>query len=118
MLRRENPRFYPKQFGQVPFHSTICRARDASIDREKRLLELPGLAQTRRQRTDEARDQEIVPLSVQDLQCAPQQTDTDFRLFTDDGKFTFQRYAGGTIWFKRVSSGVYNQLLDEVAGSW
>src|ERR1700722_8434499 len=43
MPRRENARFNPKQFGQVRFHTTVCCARDGSIDREKCLLELPGL---------------------------------------------------------------------------
>jgi hypothetical protein len=32
MLRRENLRFNPEQLGQVQFHSTICRARNGSID--------------------------------------------------------------------------------------
>ena len=66
----ENLRFDPEQFGQVRFRSTIRRARNASIEREKRLLELPGLAEAFRRRADEARDQEIVLLSAQDLQPA------------------------------------------------
>ena len=70
MSGREDLRFNPEQFGQVQFHSTICRARNGSIDREQRLLELPGLAQAFRQRAGEARDQEIVLLSVQGPQCA------------------------------------------------
>jgi hypothetical protein len=45
MLRRENLRLNPKQFGQVQFRPTICRARNGSIDREQRFLELPGLSQ-------------------------------------------------------------------------
>src|SRR6202167_2929462 len=65
MLCRENLRFDPKQFGQVKFHSTICRARNGSIDREKRLLELPGLAQAFSQRADETRDLKIDLLSTQ-----------------------------------------------------
>jgi hypothetical protein len=117
-LCRENLRLNPKQFGQVQFHSTICRARNASIDREQRLLELPGLAQAFRQCADEARDQEIVLLSAQGLQRAPQQTETGFRLTSGNGKFAFQRDAGGTVRLQRVSSGVHDQLLDEVAGAW
>ena len=65
MSCRENLRFNPEQFGQVKFHSTICRARDGTIDRDKRLLELPGLAQAFRQCAGESRDEEIVALSVQ-----------------------------------------------------
>src|ERR1700733_505815 len=53
MLRRENLRFDPEEFGQVQFHSTIFRARNSSIDREQRLLESPGLAQAFSRRTDE-----------------------------------------------------------------
>ena len=56
MLCRENLRFDPKEFGQVQFHTTICRARNGSIDREERLLELPRLAQAFRRRADEARN--------------------------------------------------------------
>src|SRR5271155_1216473 len=118
MLCYENLRFNPKQFGQVKFHATICRARNSSIDRKQRLLELPGLAQAFRRRADEARDQEIVLSSVQGLQRAPQQIETGFRFISGDGKFAFQRDAGGTVRCKRMSSGVYHQLLDEVAGSW
>src|ERR1700730_684742 len=118
MLCRENLRFDPKQFGQVKFHSTICRARNGSIDREKRLLELPGLAQAFRQRADETRDLKIELLSMQALQRAPQQIETRFRLIAGDGKLAFQRDAMSKVRCKRVSSGVYDQLLDEVAGSW
>src|ERR1700722_18040663 len=117
MLCRENLRFDPKQFGQVKFHSTIFRARNGSIDRQNRLLELPGLAQAFRRRADEARDQEIVLLSVQGLQRAPQQIETDFRFISGDGKFALQRDADGKERCKRMSSGVYHQLLDEVARS-
>jgi hypothetical protein len=94
MLRRENLRLNPKRFGQVKFHSTICRARNGSIDRKKRLLELPDLAQAFRRRADEARDQGIELLSAQGPQCAPQQIEAGFRRFADDGKFAFQRDAG------------------------
>jgi hypothetical protein len=45
MLHCENLRLNPEQFRQVKFHSTICRARNGSIDREQRLLELLGLEQ-------------------------------------------------------------------------
>jgi hypothetical protein len=55
MSRRENLRFDPKKFGQVQFNSTVCRTRNGSIDREQRLLELPGLAQAFRRRAYEAR---------------------------------------------------------------
>ena len=41
-----------------------------------------------------------------------------FRLFAGDGKFAFQRDAESTERLQRVSSGVYDQLLDEVTGSW
>src|ERR1700677_3466348 len=115
MLCRENLRFNPKEFGQVKFHSTGCRARNDSIDREKRLLKLPGLAQAFRQRADEARDQEIVLLSVQGLQRAPQQIETRFQLMAGDGKLAFQRDAESTVRCKRVSSGVHDQLLDVAA---
>src|ERR1700722_7847840 len=116
MLRRENLRFDPKQFGQVKFHSTIFRARNGSVDREQRLLESAGLAQAFRQRADKARDLEIVPLSVQGLQRAPEQIETGFRLISGDGKFAFQRDAESPVRCERVSPGVYDQPLDEVAG--
>src|SRR5277367_6806791 len=103
MLRGENLRFNPKQFGQVEFHSTICRVRNGSIDRKKRLLELPGLAQAFRRGADEARGQEIVLLSAQGSQRAPQQIETGFRLFAGDGKFALQGDASGTVRCKRVS---------------
>src|SRR5271168_2111790 len=118
MSWRENLRFNPEQFGQVKFQSTICRAGNGSIDREKSLLELPGLAQAFRQRADEARDQDIELLSAQGLQRAPQQIETGFRLIAGDGKLAFQRDADGTVRCKRVSSGMCDQLLEEVAGSW
>ena len=71
MLCRENLRFNPEQFGQVKFHSTICRARNGSIDHEKRLLELPGLAQAFRERAGDGRNVEVMPYIVQDPQSAP-----------------------------------------------
>src|SRR5580693_7003162 len=110
MLCRENLRFNPKEFGQVKFHSTGCRARNDSIDRKKRLLKLPGLAQAFRQRADESKGMEIVLLSVQGLQRAPERNETGFRLLVADRKFAFQRHAESTVRCKRVSSGVYGQL--------
>src|ERR1700722_221623 len=117
MLCRENLSLDPKQFGQVKFPATICRARNSSIDRKQRLLELPGLAQAFRRRTDEARDQENVLMSVQGTQRAPQQFKTDFPFISGDGKFALQRDADGKERCKRMSSGVYHQRLDEVARS-
>src|ERR1700757_878838 len=118
MLRCENLRFYPEQFRQVKFHPTTCRARNGSIDRQNRLLESAGLAQAFRQRADKARNLEIVPLSVQGLQRAPEQIEAGFRLISGDGRFAFQRDAESPVRCKRVSPGVYDQPLDEVAGSW
>src|ERR1700723_1554211 len=118
MLRREDLRFDPKQFGQVNFQPTICRPRNGPVDREQRLLELPGLAQAFRQHTGEAWDQEVELLSVQGLQRAPDQIEAGFRLFAGDGKLAFQRDAEGTVRRKRVSSGVPDEPLDEVAGLW
>jgi hypothetical protein len=112
MLRREYLGFNPKQFGQVKFHSTICRARNGSIDRKKRLLELPGLAQAFRRRADDASDQDIVLLRVHGLQRTLYQIDTGFQLFAGDGKIALQSDAESTVRCKRVSSGVYDQLLD------
>src|SRR5580698_4563127 len=117
MLRRENSRFNPKQFGKVKFRSTFLSARNGSIDRKKRLLELPGLAQAFRQCADKARDEEIVLLGVQGLQRGPQQIETGFRLVEADGKFAFQRDPESAVRFKRVPSGICDQLLDEVARS-
>jgi hypothetical protein len=68
--RRENLRFNSKKFRQVHSHPAICRTRDGSIDREKRLLQLPGLAQAFRQRSSEEQYNELVLLSVQALQRA------------------------------------------------
>src|ERR1700684_191193 len=118
MLCRENLRFKPEQFGQVQFRSSIFRARNGSVDRKKRLLELPGLKQAFRQRADESKGMEIVLLSVQGLQRAPERIETGFRLLVADRKSAFQRDAESTVRCKRVSSGVYDQLFDEVAGSW
>src|SRR5271154_3753553 len=115
MSRNENLRFNPEQFRHVQFRSTIRRARNASIDREKSLLELPGLAQAFRQRADEARDQDIELLSAQGRQRAPQQIETSFRLIAGDGKLAFQRDADGTVRCKRVSAGMCDQPLEEVA---
>ena len=50
MLRRENLRFNPEQFGQIRFRSTIFCTRNGSIDRQKRPVESPSLAQAVRQR--------------------------------------------------------------------
>ena len=118
MLCGEYLRFNAEQFGQVRFRSTIFRTRNGSIDRKKRLLELPGLTQAFRQRADEIRDEDIVLLSAQDPQRAPDQIDADFRLVAGDGKFAFQRDAESTVRCKRVSSGMPDQLLDEVTGLW
>src|ERR1700733_7422324 len=117
MSRREDLRLNPKQFGQVQFRSSIFRARNGSVDRKKRLLELPGLKQAFRQRADESKGMEIVLLSVQGLQRAPEQIETGLRLLVADRKFAFQRDAESTVRCKRVSSGVCFQLLDEVARS-
>ena len=76
------------------------------------------LAQAFRQRADEICDEDIVLLSAQGPQRAPDQIDAAFRLVAGDGKFAFQRDAESTVRCKRVSSGVYDQLLNEVAGSW
>ena len=43
---------------------------------------------------------------------------TYFRVIASDSKFTLQRDALSTVRLQRVSSSVYDQLLDEVAGSW
>jgi hypothetical protein len=59
----------------------------------------------------------IVPLSAQGLKPAPQQIDTGFRLIAGDGRFALQRNADGTVRLQRVSPGVHDQPLDEVAGS-
>jgi hypothetical protein len=79
MLRRENPRFNPKQFGQVKFRSNIFCTRNGSIDCQQRLLKLPGLAQAFRRRADEARDLEIVLLSLQGLQLSISISKWDWR---------------------------------------
>ena len=52
------------------------------------------------------RDQEIVLLSAQGFQRAPQQIDTGFGLIAGDGKFAFLRDAESTVRCKRVSSGI------------
>src|SRR5277367_6265655 len=83
MLRRENLRFNPKQFGQVKFHSTIFRARNDSIDREQRLLELLGLAQAFRRRADEAYDKEMLARPVV-RRCAGFDTDQTWRQLLEE----------------------------------
>ena len=96
---REDLRFNSEQFSQVHFHSAICRGHDSVIDREKRNLESPSLAQAFRRRADEARDQEIVPLSVEGLQRAPEEIETDFWLISGNDKLALRRDAESTVRF-------------------
>ena len=116
MLRRENLRLDPKQFGQVKLHSAIRRARDGSIDRKERFLELPGLAQAFRQGTDEARDQDVVLLSAQFLARSVANRDLlPARRGRLQVRLSARCHEQGRC--NRISSGVYDQLLDEIAGA-